>query len=269
MAFWRWTIAFFVLLPFAFAPMWRQREVIAHDWKILVVLGVLGAGSFNTLVYIGLGATTATNALLINSSIPVLIAAIGWLFMAQKVSLRQALGIVLSLTGVATIIFRGEITQLLALQISSGDIWVFAAMIVWAVYTLMLRRRPANLDPLSFVTVTILVGALANLPFYLGELIAGAKAHWTVASFAAIAYFGIFPSVIAYICWNKAVAEVGPTRAGVFVHLMPVFGTLLAIQFLDESFHDFHAAGIALIFTGIAVASVAGKKSTVTASAAQ
>ena len=260
MAFWRWTFAFIVLLPFAGTPLWRQRAVIARNWKVLVLLGVLGAGSFNTLVYIGLGSTTATNALLLNSSIPVLIAGIGWLFMAQKVGLRQATGILVSLCGVATIIFRGEAAQLLALHFTSGDIWVFAAMVVWAVYTLLLKRRPADLEPLPFLAVTLLVGAAANLPFYLAELGAGAQAKWTVASFAAIGYFGIFPSVIAYLFWNRAVAEVGPTRSGIFIHLMPVFGTLLAILFLGESFHAYHAVGFALILAGIVLASITEKK---------
>ena len=261
MAFWRWALAFLVLLPFAAAPMWRQRAIIAREWRILAILGVLGAGSFNTLVYIGLGSTTATNALLINSSIPVLIAGIGWLFMSQKVSPRQAAGILVSLFGVASIVFRGEVAQLLAFRINPGDVWVFSAMIVWAVYTLLLRRRPADLDPLPFLAATILIGATANLPFYLADLAGGAQAHWTAASFAAVAYFGIFPSVIAYLFWNRAVAEVGPARAGVFVHLMPVFGTLLAIQFLGETFHAYHAFGFTLIIVGILVSSIAGKKS--------
>jgi len=261
MAFWRWTLAFFVLLPFAAVSMWRQRAIIAREWRILVLLGVLGAGSFNTLVYIGLGTTTATNALLINSSIPVLIAGIGWLFMAQKVILRQALGILISLAGVATVIFQGQWAQLITLRINSGDVWVFCAMITWAVYTLLLKRRPADLDPLPLLTSTILIGALANLPFYIADLMRGAVAHWTLASFGAVAYFGIFPSVIAYLCWNRAVAEVGPTRAGVFVHLMPVFGTVLAILFLGESFHAYHGAGFALILAGIMVTSIAEKNS--------
>lgn len=261
MAFWRWALAFLVLLPFAASPMWRQRVIIAREWKILAVLGVLGAGSFNTLVYIGLGSTTATNALLINSSIPVLIAGIGWLFMAQKVSPRQAVGILVSLLGVASIIFRGEVSQLLEFRINAGDVWVFSAMFVWAAYTLLLKRRPADLEPLPFLAATILIGATANLPFYLADLARGAQAHWSWASFAAVAYFGIFPSVIAYLFWNRAVAEVGPTRAGVFVHLMPVFGTLLAIQFLGETFHAYHAFGFSLILAGIVITSIAEKKS--------
>jgi drug/metabolite transporter (DMT)-like permease len=259
MAFWRWTIAFFVLLPFAAAPMWRARAIIAREWRILLILGVLGVGSFNTLVYIGLGSTTATNALLINSSIPVLIAGIGWLFMAQKVSPRQSAGILISLVGVATVIFQGEWAKLLALRINSGDVWVFSAMIAWAIYTLMLRRRPADLDSLPLLTATVLVGALANLPLYVADLMLGAQAHWSLASFGAIAYFGLFPSVIAYLCWNRAVAEVGPTRAGVFVHLMPVFGTVLAILFLGESFHAYHGVGFALILAGIVVTSITEK----------
>ena len=259
MAFWRWTIAFFVVLPFAFASLRRQRSIIARDWKMLLLLGVLGAGSFNTLVYIGLGSTTATNALLLNSSIPVLIAGIGWLFMAQRVSLRQASGIAVSLCGVATVIFHGEASQLFALRINEGDIWVFAAMIVWAAYTLLLKHRPAGLEPLAFLAVTVLVGTIANLPFFLAELAGGAQAKWTFASLSAIAYFSVFPSVLAYLFWNRAVAEVGPTRSGLFIHLMPVFGTLLAILFLGESFHSYHAAGFALILAGIVIGSLAGK----------
>ena len=125
----------------------------------------------------------------------------------------------------------------------------------------VLRRRPADLDPLPFLAATILVGAMANLPFYLADLARGARANWSLASFGAITYFGIFPSVIAYLFWNRGVAEIGPTRAGVFVHLMPVFGTLLAIQFLGETFHAYHAFGFSLILAGIVITSIAERKS--------
>jgi drug/metabolite transporter (DMT)-like permease len=242
LASWRWGVALCVLLPFALGPMIRERAILRRRWKILLVLGVLGVGSFNTLVYIGLSSTTATNGLLLNSAIPVLIVLLGWLFLGQRVTLRQALGILVSLCGVAAIVFKGELGQLLELRLSQGDLWVFAAMVVWAVYTLLLRRTPAGLSPIAFLGVTVAIGFAANLPFL-------------------IAYVGVFPSVIAYLFWNRAVAEVGARRSGMFVHLMPVFGALLAYAFLGESLHGYHLAGIALILAGITLAAAPGSQS--------
>lgn len=254
MAFWRWAVAFSLLLPFALGPMLRERETIRRHWKMLIVLGVLGVGSFNTLIYIGLGSTTATNGLLLNSSIPVLIVALGWIFFGQHVTPRQGLGIALSLCGVVAIISKGNLQQLLGLQLNHGDLWAFSAMVTWALYTLLLRRRPANLSAIAFLGITMLIGLLANVPFYLAELAAGAHAELNAASLGAIAYMGVFPSVIAYLFWNRAVAEVGASRAGLFTHLMPVFGSLLAFLFLDEALRAYHFAGFGLILAGIALA---------------
>jgi drug/metabolite transporter (DMT)-like permease len=255
MAFWRWMVASLVLLPFVAAPMWRARAVISREWKTVALLGALGAGTFNTLVYIGLGSTTATNALLLNSAIPVLIALIGWVFMGQRVSAAQALGIGTSLAGVAVIIFRGDLSLLLSLHLNEGDIWVFIAMITWAIYTLLLKWRPADLPPMPFLGATVMVGALVNLPFFLFDIFRGVQATWSWASIGTIAYIGVFPSVLAYLFWNRGVADVGPARSGLFVHLMPVFGTLLAVIFLGESLHGYHGLGIVLILSGIVLAS--------------
>ncbi len=256
MAFWRWAVAFAVLAPFALGPMLRERKAIRRHWKMLIVLGILGVGSFNTLVYIGLRTTTATNGLLLNSSIPVLIVAIGWLFFRQHVMARQALGIAVSLAGVLAIIGKGDPRHFLELQLNPGDLWAFSAMVSWALYTLLLRRRPAELTPIAFLGITVLIGLLFNLPFYAGELASGVHTRINAASLGAIAYQGVFPSVIAYLFWNRAVAEVGASRAGLFTHLMPVFGSLLAWFFLGEQLHPYHFAGFALILAGIILATV-------------
>jgi len=254
LAFWRWSVALCVLLPFALQPMLRERGTILRHWKMLVLLGVMGVGSFNTLVYIGLGSTTATNGILLNSAIPAIIVLLGWLFMGQRVSRLQTLGIVVSMAGVAAIIFRGDMSGALQLQVNRGDIWVFAAIVSWAVYTLLLRRRPAGIGSIAFLGTTMAVGWAANLPFFLAELATGARTELNLASVAAIAYTGVFPSVLAYLFWNRAVAEVGPAKAGMFVHLMPVFGAVLAMVFLGETLQLFHAAGFALILAGIVLA---------------
>jgi drug/metabolite transporter (DMT)-like permease len=245
-----------VLAPFALGPMLRERETILRNWKILIVLGVLGVGCFNTLAYIGLASTTATNGLLLNSSIPVLIVALGWIFFGQHVTPRQGVGVALSLCGVLAIIAKGDPEQLLELRLNPGDLWVFSAMVAWAFYTLLLRRRPAALSAIAFMGVSVLIGLAANLPLYLGELASGAHATLNAASLGAIAYLGVFPSVLAYLCWNRAVQQVGPNRAGLFSHLMPVFGTLLAVVFLGESLRAYHFAGFALILAGIVLANV-------------
>ncbi|MCC6474995.1 MAG: DMT family transporter, partial [Burkholderiales bacterium] len=251
MAFWRWVIALAIIAPFAAAPLWRERALVLRRWKVLALLGILGVGSFNTLVYVGLGSTTATNALLLNSAIPVLIVALAWLFLRQAASGRQITGILVSLLGVAAIVFQASIAGALALRVNPGDLWVFAAVTLWAVYTLALRGRPDEISPVVFLACTFVAGLAAILPFYLGERAAGARMLLNAPGLAAMAYLGVFPSVLAYLFWNAGVAAVGARRAGLFIHLMPVFGTLLAIAFLGESLRTYHVAGIALIVAGI------------------
>jgi drug/metabolite transporter (DMT)-like permease len=258
LAFWRWTIALCILLPFALPALRREHAAIARSWKILFLLGVIGVGGFNTLVYIGLGTTTATNALLLNSAIPVLIVLIGWLFLGQRVGALQSLGIALSMGGVAAIVLKGEVRGIAGLELSPGDLWVFAAMVDWAIYTVLLRRRPADVSPLSFLFATMVAGLAAITPFFLAEFAGGARPLLTTGSIAALGYIAVFASLLAYLLWNRAVAEVGGNRAGIFIHLMPVFGTLLAIFFLGESFRAYHAAGIALILLGIVLATRPG-----------
>jgi drug/metabolite transporter (DMT)-like permease len=254
LAFWRWGVALCVLLPFSLKPLLHDRRAILRQWKIIALLGVLGVGAFNTLVYFGLGTTTATNALLLNSAIPVLIVLIGWLFLRQRVTALQAAGIAMSMAGVSAIVFKGDWRGLVQLQLNPGDVWVFIAMIDWAVYTVLLRKRPSDIGPLAFLAATMIAGLAAISPFYAMELASGARPQFTAVSIAAMAYVGVFPSVLAYLFWNRAVAEVGGRRSGIFIHLMPVFGTLLAIVFLGESFHAYHAGGFVLILLGIVLA---------------
>ena len=246
-------MALCVVAPFSLGALRTDKAAIRRHWKILSLLGALGVGGFNTLVYVGLGETTATNGLLLNSAIPVLIALIGWAVLRQPLRAAQAAGIAISLAGVLAIVFKGDWSGVSALHFNRGDIWVFAAMIDWAIYTLLLAHRPKDIRPVSFLFITIATGLFAILPFYLGELATGARPVFTPGTLAAMAYLGIFPSAVAYLFWNRGVAEVGGNRAGIFIHLMPVFGTLLAAAFLGEQFHAYHALGFALILGGIAL----------------
>lgn len=251
LAFWRWMLALVILIPFSIPHVRAQWPLLRQNWRLLAVYGVLGVSCFNTFVYIGLHSTTATNALLLNSVIPILIVLLSHLLAATPILSRQALGIVISLTGVLTIICRANLDVILTLQINRGDIWILLAVISWAFYTFLLRQRPAGLHPLSFLTSLVAIGLIPLSILYAWELSQGARFALDSANIASILYVALFPSVLAFIFWNQAVREVGPNKAGLFLYLMPVFGAILSAVFLGESIRTFHLIGIALIFTGI------------------
>jgi len=251
LAFWRWAGALLIVLPFAFPHLRPQWPLVRSAWKKLTLYGLLGVGCFNTFIYIALQSTTATNALLINSTIPILIIVLSWLFSGTLLPRRQALGVLISFAGVITIICRADLQLLLTLRVNSGDLWVLLAVVCWASYTCLLRQRPAGLHPLTFLCCIILIGLMSLAPFYAWELSQGAYMTLTPQTVAGICYVALFASVLAFIMWNHSVSHIGANRAGLFLHLMPVFGTILSIIFLGEAFHLFQAAGIGLIFSGI------------------
>ena len=260
MAFWRWSVAFAILLPFVAAPVAREWRNILRSWKVLVVLGVLGVSAFNTLSYTGLKYTSAINGVLLNSVIPILIIAINVVFLRAPLHARQATGVLVSLAGVLTIVAQGELETLLHFRLNRGDVWVLGAMLVWAVYTVCLRWRPRELTSTAFTGAVIAVGVVVLVPVFAWDYNAGSRTNWNLVTISAVAYYGLFPSVLAYFFWNAAVARVGSERAGVFLHLMPLFGALLAWMFLGESLLWYHYAGAVLIFSGLFVASRAGNR---------
>ncbi len=251
LSFGRWVISLLILLPFAWAAMRRDRTLYRRHAKLVIGTSLTGIAAFNTLVYTGLHQTTSTNALLLNSCIPVLIMLIGSLFYGQKLNRFQTAGLLLSLLGVLVIILRGQAGNLWALRFNPGDLWVSAAVVCWAFYTLWMRQMPAEINRTGLTAVQIMLGLLVLLPLWLWERAAGTPVYWNGNALAGLAYVGIFPSVVAYLCYTAAIARVGAVRAGLSIHLMPVFGTLLAVTLLGESLHLYHLAGIAAIFGGI------------------
>lgn len=251
LSFWRWALALLILLPFALPRLGRQAALIRRHWAILILLGLLGVTNFNTFVYLGLTTTTATNAVLLQSTTPVLIVGLSFALLGERVGVQQAAGILLSLGGVAAIVLKGDLGMLSGLDVNQGDLWVLAAVVSWALYSVCLRWRPPELDPLAFLAATIAAGLIPLLPLYLWDLGRVGGFALDRVTLSAIAYVAIFPSVLAYVFWNRAVAELGATRTGQFMHLMPVFGTLLSMLLLGERLQGFHLAGIGLIAAGI------------------
>jgi drug/metabolite transporter (DMT)-like permease len=255
MTFYRWAFAIAFMLPFALRRLRPQWPLIRANWRVLLLLGVLGVGSHNALAYIALNYTTVINGVILNSFIPVMIIALSWVFLRQRLSKLQLAGVLVSLCGVLTIISQGSLARLVAFRLNPGDIVVMLSMLLWSLYTICLRWRPQGLHTLAFLFVIACIGDLAVLPLYIGEAVFVRQVHWSWHAVLALAFVGLFSSFIAYICWNGGVARVGANVAGLFVHLMPVYGTILAWIFLAEVLQPFHIAGIVLILAGIFVTS--------------
>jgi drug/metabolite transporter (DMT)-like permease len=254
LAFWRWFGALVLVIFFAWPHLRRDWPVLwRHRWSLLL-LSAFGVAAFNTCIYLGLQTTTAINALLLQSVMPVAIFAASFALFGERVGLAQLLGLVVSLVGVVVIISHGDPLALAELGLNRGDAWVVAAVVAYALYSALLRRRPA-VHPLSLVASTFAIGTAILLPLAIGERLAGRTAVLEPATFLAIGYVAVFPSLLAYLAYNRGVELIGANRAGQFVHLMPAFGSLLAVLFLGETFHLFHAAGLALIATGIVLSS--------------
>src|SRR5690348_12647766 len=255
MTFYRWFFALLILAPFAIPHVRRDWPLVRRHARALFLLGIVGVGTHNALTYLGLNYTTAINGLMLASFIPVMITALSWSFLRQRLSAMQLSGVAVSLCGVLAILSGGSLARLASLSLNRGDVLVVAAMLMWSVYTIGLRWRPAGLHMLTFLFVIGCVGDAAVLPLYLAETAFGAQPVFSWLNLAALFAVGLFSSVLAYIFWNHGVEQVGANVAGLFVHLLPVFGTILAWLVLGERLHPFHVAGIALILTGIYVTS--------------
>lgn len=250
-AFWRWTIAFLLVMPLALPHLKTQWPLLKNGWKPLLVLGLLGVGGYNTFAYLALQHTTATNAALLNSFVPIATIAISWAFLGKHLRRPEAIGVFVSLCGALTIISHGDMAVLAHLDLNVGDVWMMVAVLDWAIYTVALAWRPAGVHPMLMLAATIAIGLLALGPACAWEMWQGRQINLNPASLAALAYVGIFPSFIGYIFYNKGIAEVGASKGSLFIHLMPVFGTLLSFLFLHEIPQWYHYLGIMMIFTGI------------------
>ena len=240
-----------LVLPFVWRPLVRQWPLLRASFGRMLLLALLGVSGFNTLVYLGLQTTTATNSVLIQSTMPVQILLLNWLLVRAPVSGRELLSILLSLAGVVLIITAGQPGRIYEGDWNRGQLWVLGAAMIWALYSVLLRWRPADLDPRAFLGFTLLAGWLALLPVYLFEHASGQTVSWNLPTLLTLAYVAIFPSALAYIFWNRGVAMVGANAAGHFIHLMPVFGALMAVLLLGEVFGWHHAAGATLVAAAI------------------
>ena len=257
LAFWRSFGAFLILLPFGYSRVRDQWDIVVAHWRILTLLGFLGMTGFSAFVFVGLQYTDAVNGSLIQGTLTINIILVSLVLLGALITLRQTVGVVVALAGLIVIVVRGDVDTLVNLRLNIGDPLVYMGVVCHALFSVLLQRRPQALDLIAFMTVAFFVGSVLTLPLHLWEMANGQFMPMNFTAVWASAFVALFPSVLAQIFWADAIRQVGATTAGYFIYLTPVFGALMAIVLLGETFAWFHLAGIVLIFGGIYVATTA------------
>lgn len=252
--FWRWLLAALIMAPFALPALRGKGRVLKRDAWVLVLLALLGVSVFQSLIYLGLRTTEVVNAVLLNSSLPLFIMLCSWAIERERAGLRQVAGMLVSFAGIVVIVLRGDLERLAQFQLHAGDAWILLAMPVWGVYSVLLKRRPKELDGMTFLFVLAALGTLLLVPAFAIEAVRSPPRMPTPAAAAGVLYIAVAASVIAFWGWNRGVAVVGANTAGFMLHLLPAFGTALAILFLGEQFRLFHAVGFGAILAGVVLA---------------
>lgn len=260
LAFWRWVVAVVIFLPFAIKPLVSEWNIIRDNLKYLSVTAFLGVTVFNTLIYFAGHTTTAINLSLISITFPVFIVILSRLIYGERITINKCIGIILVATGVALLITKGDLWKLLHIKFATGDIWMLIAAFIFAVYSLLLKRKPVKLSIWSFQLSTFIAGLLFLLPFYILERTVTGPVVFEPSTIGSILYVGIFASLSAFILWNKAILLVGPSKAGMVYYTLPLFSGFLAYLFLNEEITKAHLFSLLLIFSGIITANYQSKK---------
>jgi drug/metabolite transporter (DMT)-like permease len=254
LSFLRWSFAFLIILPFAWKHLQRDWAAIRARLGTMIVLSVTGIGGFNTLQYWALEHTQALNTLLLQSAGPLVVAIWSLILLGVRLTLAQAAGVTLSLAGVLVILLHGDLTALASIQFNKGDIIFTVALVIFGLYSVLSLKRP-EIHGLSFVGFTFGCGAACLIPLLIWELFSRPVMQLDTTNLLTLFYVAVFPSTVAYLCFNRGVQLIGANRAAPFFHVVPVFGSIMAIVFLGEHPQLFHIIGFALVLTGVFVAS--------------
>jgi drug/metabolite transporter (DMT)-like permease len=250
----RWIGALAILLPFSWPHLQRDWPALRARLPFILVLSATGFALNNTLSYWALQFTQALNALLIQSSGPLFVALWSLVLFGVRLTPGQLTGITISMLGVLTIILGGDFAQLSRIRFNKGDVMFAGALGVFGLYSALMPRRPVT-HPLSLIVATMGFGAALMVPGVMWELFNGVTLKLDALTVATLAYVVIFPSALAYLFFNRGIALIGPNRAAPFFHLVPVFGSAMAILFLGEQPRLFHLIGYALVLAGVVIAS--------------
>ena len=254
LSFLRWSLAFLIILPFAWKHLVRDWAVIRSRLGLMILITVTGISAFNTLQYWSLEHTTALNTLLLQSAGPLVVAVWSLMLFGIRLTLAQAIGVLVSLTGVLVILLHGDITALTGIAFNKGDIIFIVALSIFGFYSVLMLKRP-QIHSLSFAGFTFGCGAVCLVPLLIWELFTRPVMQLDTANLLTLFYVAVFPSTLAYLCFNRGVQLIGANRAAPFFHVVPVFGSVMAIVFLGERPQLFHVIGFALVLIGVFVAS--------------
>ncbi len=254
LTFWRFVAAVTVLAVFGGAPLWRQRHLFARHWKMMLAMGAPGIAVYNGFLYLGVQTTTAINASLILATAPVAVVGLTAIVHRERIGPALVVGMAIGLVGVVVTVLRGQLSVLLDLAFFPGDLLMLIAVFGFALYSLLLRSQPKGMHPIAFMLVIHAIALLATAPFYAWEVGTGLSFTPSLGVVAAILYVGVMSTAVSFSMYNWGVAAVGVRAASQFVYLAPIFASLMAVAFLGEQFHLYHAAGMALISGGIFVA---------------
>ncbi len=262
LAFWRWTVAILVFLPFGLKPLLAEREILKKHIPYLALTSILGITLFNTLIYFAGHTTTAMNLSLISITFPVFIVILSRIFFRETITHYKLIGIILVIAGVVFLVTGGDLSRLARISFAVGDLWMLLAALTFSLYTLLLRRKPEDLSVMALQMTTFLTGLLFLSPFFIWTRISTPAASFETKTVLSILYVGIFASLTAFVLWNKAIVTIGPVKAGLVYYTLPLFSGILAFLVLGEEITIIHLLSAIFIVSGILTANYQGKKKT-------
>ena len=261
LTFFRWGLAFLIILPMAWRAMANHRHLLLEQWKLISLNAFLAMGLCGTGVYWALKNTSATNGTLIYTASPVIIVLMEWLFRGRPISLREILGIIAAICGILFIIFKGSLTAMLAIEFNSGDLLFVLAATSWAIYSVLSKNKALHQVPtVGMFAIVALIGALIQVPFMIWELSGTGTFPTTQDQWSSLLGLAFISSVLAFISYQFGIKTLGPATAGIFMYFMPPVGVLLAVVFLGEHFQPFHMVGLVLVLSGVILATFPAKQ---------
>ncbi len=249
--FYRWFFAFIILFPFTYKEIIENKKYILENLGFFIILGITSITIFNSIVYYSLYYTQVISGVLMISTIPVWIMFIASLLKIEKTNLYQIVGVILSLTGVICIITKADLELVKNLNFNKGDLSMVVAMFSWAIYSALLKKKTYKISQITLLEVIIICGFIFLIPVYFIEMSLGYKVVLKTPFVLTLSYVVLFPGILAFLFWIKGIAFIGANRAGVFLHLMPIFGAIMAILIFDEKFMPYHFLGAIFIIIGI------------------
>ena len=251
LVFFRWSLVWLILIPFTFREIIKFKDVIISNLPLILFLALTSVGLFNSFTYLALVHTQVINASLFNTAIPAMIILLCFIFKIEKTNKFQIFGLILSILGILTIIVKFDLDILLSLDFNKGDLIMLGGVITWGLYSAFLKKKNFVLPLLTLVHVLCTFGLLFILPQFLYEYAQGQLIKFDLNLLYILIFLALFPSIGSYYCWAGAVSIIGANRAGIFLSLIPLFSTIMAITFYGERFQIFHLIGAVLIILGL------------------